>query len=103
MALSGDLSIVYLSMLAAMNCSCYVPLCLNLSPRWTACVVFLCFSDSIVMQARTLGFRYEHAQMPLVSGVEGGGGRFCCVAPNADELWAPVMSHSVMSHEEGRT
>lgn len=84
-------------MLAALSCSRCMPLCLNLRPRWTACVVFMCFSDSIVMQARTLGFRYEHAQLPLVRRGD------CCVAPNADELWAPVMSHTVMSHEEGRT
>lgn len=27
----------------------------------------------------------------------------CCAALNADQLWALVMSHSVMSHEEGWT
>ncbi len=29
----------------------------------------------------------------------GEGG--CCAALNADQLWALVMSHTVMSHEEG--
>lgn len=27
----------------------------------------------------------------------------CCVALNDDELWAPVMSHTVMSRDEGWT
>lgn len=55
-------------------------------------------SDNIVMQAASSGMSMlscHHCVCPYVC-VKGG----CYVAVNADEHWAVVMSHSVMSQDQ---
>lgn len=80
------------------------PTFIHQSAHWTVFVVLpLSVSDSIVMQtgscALSMLSRLQCVCMGACVCVEEG----CCAALNADQLWALVMSHTVMSHEEGWT
>lgn len=61
--------------------------------------LFVHVSDSIVMQTGSLDMSMLSCLQCVCEResvcVEGD----CCTALNADQLWALVMSHTVMSHE----
>lgn len=61
---------------------------------YVVCIVLaMCVSDSIVMRAGSCA-------VSMLSGRVCVLGR-CCATLNADQLWALVMSHTVMSHKRG--